>query len=160
MYSFKILYTINDWGILMINKKTLISTLLLSLLGTSLLADSTPLKNLNTVDGDWHLRVMDGKEVRKARAILDFHSKSMILEGFDGCNRLTGKILRTTNDRFFSKITSTRMACRQNIHSYVSRGLKTTIKEGFTVTETTRYGVEGITIKSKHHDLFFKRMGD
>jgi len=144
----------------MTNTKRLMSTLLLSLLGTTLYASNAPLKNLSDVDGNWHLRVMDGKEVRKARAILDFHSKSMVLEGFDGCNRLSGKILRTTNDRFFSKIKSSRMACRQNIHRHVSRGLKTTIKEGFTVTETTRYGVEGITLKSKHHDLFFKRMGD
>ena len=144
----------------MINKKMLLSTLLLSLLGTTLFASNAPLKSLNSLDGNWHLRVMDGKEVRKARAILDFHSKSMVLEGFDGCNRLSGKILRTTNDRFFSKIKSSKMGCRQNIHRYVSRGLKTTIKEGFTVTETTRYGVEGITLKSKHHDLFFKKMGD
>ena len=144
----------------MINKKTVWATLLVSLLSSNLFAGTTPLKDLNDLDGSWHLRVMDGKEVRKARAILDFHSKSMILEGFDGCNRLTGKILRTTNDRFFSKISSTRMACRQNIHRYVSKGLKITIKEGFTVTESKRYGVEGITLKSKHHDLFFKRMGD
>ena len=144
----------------MINKKTLISTLLLFLLGTSLFAGTTPLKDLDDLNGNWHLRVMDGKEVRKARAILDFHSKSMILEGFDGCNRLSGKIQRTTNDRFFSKINSTRMACRQNIHRFVSRGLKTTIKEGFTVTESKRYGVEGITLKSAHHDLFFKKMGE
>jgi len=143
----------------MINKKILITTLLLSLSGTSLFAGNTPLKSLNDLDGNWHLRVMDGKEVRRARAILDFHSKSRMLEGFDGCNRLSGKILRTTNDRFFSKITSTRMACRQNIHRYVSRGLKTTIKEGFTITESKRYGTEGITLKSKHHDLFFKKMG-
>ena len=144
----------------MINKKTVLATLLVSLLSSNLFAGTTPLKDLNDLDGSWHLRVMDGKEVRKARAILDFHSKSMILEGFDGCNRLTGKILRTTNDRFFSKISSTRMACRQNIHRYVSKGLKITIKEGFTVTESKRYGVEGITLKSEHHDLFFKRMGD
>ena len=144
----------------MINKKTVLATLFVSLLSSNLFAGTTPLKDLNDLDGSWHLRVMDGKEVRKARAILDFHSKSMILEGFDGCNRLTGKILRTTNDRFFSKISSTRMACRQNIHRYVSKGLKVTINEGFTVTESKRYGVEGITLKSEHHNLFFKRMGD
>ncbi len=143
----------------MINKKTIIATLFLSLLGSSLIAGSTPLKSLGDLDGNWHLRVMDGKEVRKARAILDFHSKSMLLQGFDGCNQLSGKIQRTTNDRFFSKVRTTRMACRQNIHRFVSTRLQTTIKEGFTVTESTRYGVEGITLKSKHHDLFFKRMG-
>ncbi|HIP19183.1 MAG TPA: META domain-containing protein [Sulfurovum sp.] len=143
----------------MLNRKTLMFTLFTTLFAASLLAGNTPLKHLNDLDGDWHLRVMDGKEVRKARAILDFHSKSMLLEGFDGCNRLSGKIQRTSNDRFFSKVTSTRMACRQNIHRYVSRGLKTAIKEGFTITKSKRYGVEGITLKSKHHDLFFKRMG-
>ena len=162
MYSFTekhyTLYSIGEF--LMINKKTLITTLLLSLLGTSLFAGNAPLKSLDDLDGNWHLRVMDGKEVRRVRAILDFHSKSKMLEGFDGCNRLSGKILRTTNDRFFSKISSTRMACRQNIHRYVSRGLKIAIKEGFTVTESKRFGVEGITLKSEHHDLFFKKMGD
>ena len=102
---------------------------------------------------------MDGKEVRRARAILDFYPKSMKLEGFDGCSRISGKLMRTTEDRFFSKITAIRMACRQNIHRFVSRGLHTTIKEGFTVSEEKRYGIEGITLKSKHHDLFFKKMG-
>jgi len=143
----------------MINKKTVLTSLFISLLSSNLFAGTTPLKNLSDLDGNWHLRVMDGKEVRKARAILDFHSRSMVLEGFDGCNRMSGKIQRTTEDRFFSKVTSTRMACRQNIHRFVSRGLQTTIKEGFTVTEEKRFGVEGITLKSKHHDLFFKKMG-
>ncbi len=143
----------------MMNRKTLLTALSVSLLSTALFAGTQPLKDLSDLDGNWHLRVMDGKEVRKARAILDFHSKSMVLEGFDGCNRMSGKIQRTTEDRFFSKITSTRMACRQNIHRFVSKGLHTTIKEGFTVTEEKRFGVEGITLKSKHHDLFFKKMG-
>ncbi len=143
----------------MINKKVVLTSLVLSLFCTGLSAGNTPLKDLGDLEGNWHLRVMDGKEVRKARAIVDFHPKSMVLEGFDGCNRMSGKIQRTTEDRFFSKITSTRMACRQNIHRFVSKGLQTTIKEGFTVTEEKRFGVEGITLKSKHHDLFFKKMG-
>ena len=143
----------------MINRKTLLTALSVSLFSTALFAGTQPLKELSDLDGNWHLRVMDGKEVRKARAILDFHSKSMVLEGFDGCNRMTGKIQRTTEDRFFSKVTSTRMTCRQNIHRFVSRGLHTTIQEGFTVTEEKRFGVDGITLKSKHHDLFFKKMG-
>ena len=143
----------------MINKRVLLTSLILSLFTSTLSADNAPLKDLSDLDGNWHLRVMDGKEVRKARAILDFHPKSMVLEGFDGCNRMSGKIQRTTEDRFFSKITSTRMSCRQNIHRFVSKGLHTTIQEGFTVTEEKRFGVEGITLKSKHHDLFFKKMG-
>jgi len=143
----------------MINRKTLLTALSISLFSTALFAGTQPLKELSDLDGNWHLRVMDGKEVRKARAILDFHSKSMVLRGFDGCNRMSGKIQRTTEDRFFSKVTSTRMACRNNIHRFVSRGLHTTIKEGFTVTEEKRFGVDGITLKSKHHDLFFKKMG-
>jgi heat shock protein HslJ len=143
----------------MINKKVFLTILLSTIFTAQLFADNAPLKDLNDINGDWHLRVMDGKDVRKARVILDFHSKTMFLEGFDGCNRLSGKILRTTNDRFFSKITSTRMGCRQNIHRYASKRLQNTIKEGFTVTETTRYGVEGITLKSAHHDLFFKKLG-
>ncbi len=142
----------------MIKKITVIFTLGISLLSAPLFGGA-PLKELSDLNGNWHLRVMDGKEVRRARAILDFYPKSMKLEGFDGCNRISGKLMRTTEDRFFSKITATRMACRQNIHRFVSRGLHTTIKEGFTVSEEKRYGIEGITLKSKHHDLFFKKMG-
>ena len=143
----------------MLNKQTVLSTLFVSLLSSTLFAGTAPLKNLNDLHGNWHLRVMDGKEVRKARAILDFHPQSMVINGFDGCNRISGKIQRTTHERFFSKISSTRMGCRQNIHRFVSKGLQVTIKEGFTVTEEKRYGTEGITLKSAHHDLFFKKMG-
>lgn len=121
----------------------------------------TKITDLNTLDGDWHLRVMDGKEVRKARAILDFQAKAMQLEGFDGCNKISGKILRTTGDRFFTKsLKTTRMACRQNIHRYVSQRVHQTMKEGFSIVEEKRYGVKGITIKSASHNLFFKRMGE
>ena len=144
----------------MINNKIIFTALIASLFSTVVFAGSTPLKSLNDAKGNWHLRVMDGKEVRKARAILEFHPNSMMIEGFDGCNRLTGKIQRTTGNRFFTKPKSTRMACRQNIHRYVSQRLLVTLQEGFTVTEDKRYGVEGITIKSANHDLFFKKMGD
>ncbi len=37
--------------------------------------------------------------------------------------------------------------CRQSIHSYVSTRLHKTVKEGFTVKEDTKYGIEGITLK-------------
>ena len=144
----------------MINKKIFLGILMSSMFATSIMAGATPMKNLNDIKGNWHLRVMDGKEVRKARAILEFHPNEKMIEGFDGCNRFSGKIQRTTQDRFFTKPKSTRMACRQNIHRYVSQRLLVTMKEGFTVTEGKRHGVTGITIKSKSHDLFFKKMGD
>jgi len=135
-----------------------IFTLGISLLFTNLFADMS-LKDLSDLNGNWHLRVMDGKEVRKARTILDFYPSSMKLEGFDGCNKISGKLKRSSEDRFYSKITATKMACRNNLHRFASRGLHTTIEEGFTVTKEKRYGVDGITLKSKHHDLFFKKMG-
>jgi len=141
-------------------KKILISTLCISLYSINLFAENMPLKDLNDLNGNWHLRAMDGKEVRKARAILDFHSTTMRLDGFDGCNRLSGKLLKHTENRFSSKISTTKMACRQNIHRYVSTGLHATIQEGFTVTKGRRFGVDGITLKSEHHDLFFKKMGE
>ncbi|SFZ98038.1 hypothetical protein MNB_SV-5-669 [hydrothermal vent metagenome] len=144
----------------MIRKKLLLMVLTSSIFATITMADSAPLTNLDDISGTWHLRVMDGKEVRKARAIVEFHSKQKIIEGFDACNRFSGKIERTTQNRFFTKPRSTRMACRQNIHRYVSQRLLITIQEGFSVTEGKRYGVEGITLKSANHDLFFKKMGD
>jgi len=143
----------------MFHKKVLTIAILLTLSNTFAMSE-TKITNLDALDGNWHLRVMDGKEVRKARAILDFHSKEMQLEGFDGCNQISGKLLRTTGDRFFTKTLKTsRMACRQNIHRYVSQGLHKTVREGFSVIKEKRYGVEGITIKSASHNLFFKRMG-
>jgi heat shock protein HslJ len=98
-------------------------------------------------------------EVRKARAILDFDTKKMKLSGFDGCNRISGTLKINNNTNFSSQLISTRMACRQNIQSYVSKRLHETVNEGFSITETKRYGVNGITIKSPSHDLFFGRMG-
>jgi heat shock protein HslJ len=143
-----------------INKKMFITTLMSSIFATTMMAGSTPVKNLNEIKGTWHLRVMDGKEVRKARAIIEFHPSQKMIEGFDGCNRFSGKIKRASQNRFFTKAKSTRMACRQNIHRFVSQRLLVTIQEGFTVTEAKRYGVTGITVKSKSHDMFFKKMGE
>ena len=61
-------------------KKPFLQTLLLA---TALYAEPV---NLNNLEGDWHLRVMDGYDVRKVRAILDFQPRKMRLEGFDACN--------------------------------------------------------------------------
>jgi len=137
----------------------LLSTLFISLLGTGLLAGPVSKNDLSNVNGNWHLRVLDGHSVKKARAIIDFHAQQMVLDGFDGCNRISGHLKTQGSNLFYAKLSSSRMACRQNIHRYTSKRVKAAIKEGFTITRGTRYGVEGITLRSKHHDLFFKKMG-
>ena len=141
----------------MSSKTILFSTALISLLTTQIFAD--PL-DLDDFSGSWHLRVLDGGEVRKARAILDFDAKAMKINGFDGCNQISG-VLETnaSTGNLSAKLLSTRMACRENIHSYVSKKLHETVSEGFTIKEEEKYGVEGITLKSSRHELFFKRMG-
>ena len=143
----------------MINKTILTTAIFMSLLSTDLLSGAITAKDLTDVNGNWHLRVLDGHNVQKARAILDFHSKQMIINGFDGCNRISGVLKTHGSTVFNSQLKSSRMGCRQNIHRYTSKRLKAAIKEGFTITRNTRYGIEGITIRSKHHDLFFKKMG-
>jgi len=55
-------------------------------------------------------------------------------------------------------LSSTRMACRGKMHTWVSKRLHETLKEGFTVKEEKRYGVEGLTLKSSKHELFLKQM--
>ena len=144
----------------MLKNKIFISTLLISLLSTLVSADAITADDLSDLNGNWHLRAMDGKEVRKARAILDIHGEQMIVNGFDGCNSIYGTLTAHNKITFSATLTSTRMACRQSIHRYVRKRLHETINEGFTITEGKRYGVEGITLKSKKHDLFFKRMGE
>ena len=143
----------------MLNKKIFISALFISLSTNYLPAESKTI-DLDDLNGNWHLRVMDGMEVRKARAILDFDTKKMKLSGFDGCNRIAGALKINTHYNFSSQLTSTRMACRQNIHNYVSKRLHETVSEGFIINEDKKYGVDGITIKSAKHELFFGRMGD
>ena len=143
----------------MLYKKIFILTLFLSFFSHTLSAEIKTANDLSDLTGNWHLRAMDGKEVRKARAILDFDVKKMQLSGFDGCNRIAGTLKINTNTNFSSQLRSTRMACRQNIHRYVSKRLHETVSEGFTITEGKRYGVNGITLKSPSHNLFFGRMG-
>ena len=113
----------------------------------------------NNMDGAWHLRIMDGMEVRKARAILDFNMDKMKLSGFDACNRIGGKLVKhTENNTTVPMLMSTRMACRNNIHNWVSRRLHLALKEGFYIKKEKKYGVHGMTLKSPSHELFFKRM--
>jgi heat shock protein HslJ len=143
----------------MLYKKISILSLLIFLSTNYLLAETKTI-DLDDLNGNWHLRVMDGMEVRKARAILDFDTKKMKLSGFDGCNRISGTLKKNSDTSMSSQLASTRMACRQNIHRYVSKRLHESVSEGFSITEATRYGVDGITLKSPSHDLFFKRMGN
>ena len=137
-------------------KKLLLLTLTAASL-TLLHADDV---DLNDLEGDWHLRIMDGYDVRKIRAILDFQPKKMKLEGFDACNRISGKLVKKPDNIYTSKLISTRMACRGKSFSFVSKHLHETIEEGFTIKEEKRSGIKGITIKSRSHELFFKRMGE
>jgi len=143
----------------MLYKIISILSLLIFLSTNYLLAESQTI-DLDDLNGNWHLRIMDGMEVRKARAILDFDTKKMKLSGFDGCNRISGILKKNSDTNMSSQLASTRMACRGSIQSYVSKRLHKTVSEGFSITEATRYGVNGITIKSSSHNLFFKRMGD
>ncbi len=130
---------------------------IITLLSTLLFSDSADLKK---VDGTWHLRVMDGMEVRKARAILEFDIEKMKLSGFDGCNRIGGALQKNSDTNItVPMMMATKMACRESIHNWVSKRLHETVQEGFSITEEEKYGVEGITIKSPTHELFFKKMG-
>jgi len=114
---------------------------------------------INDFNGNWHLRVMDGMEVRKARAILNFNIDKMELSGFDSCNRIGGTLLQTSENNISVPILRvTRMACRQSIHQWVSKRLHETLKEGFSIKVEQKYGVQGITLKSPSHELFLKRM--
>ena len=127
------------------------------MLATNLLAEAIDFKNLT---GSWHLRAMDGKEVRKARAILEFDANSMKISGFDGCNSINGLLKQDpTNKNYYSKLTSTRMACRGSLHRYVSHNLHQTLESRFIMSKEKKYGIHGLRIKSGKHELFFKKMG-
>lgn len=141
----------------MLYSKTLITTLLLSL-SVSCLTAQTQTLDLDDLNGNWHLRTMDGKEVREARAILDFDAKHMKLSGFDGCNPISGELKRSADTRIFSELSPTHNECRQSIHRYVRTRLLKTVKEGFTVTKAKQNGIDGILIKSTNHELFLKWM--
>lgn len=141
----------------MLKKKTFFVTLLVSL-STTYLSAKTKSVDLNDLHGNWHLRSMDGKDVRKARAILDFDSNKMELNGFDGCNRISSKLKMNDTTLKSTKLATTRMDCREDIHSYVRTKLHTTVKDGFTVTEATQNGEKGILVKGSKHKLFFKWM--
>ena len=132
------------------------SLLFISLFSTTLLSANI---NLSELSGSWHMRVLDGMEVRKARAILDFDAKKMRVDGFDSCNRISGILKQNPQtNQLSTQLRTTKMACRGNIQKWVSKRLHETMSEGFTIKEEKKYGVEGITLKSSSYELFFKRM--
>jgi len=116
--------------------------------------------DINNFTGAWHLRILDGKEVRKARAILNFtfsDSKAK-LSGFDGCNRISGNLEQKPQAQYTARLISTRMGCRGKIQRHVSKKLHETVSGGFSIKKEKKHGIEGMTIKSSKHELFFKRM--
>ena len=141
----------------MLNKKVFMVALLAALFTPYASAQPKAIA-LDELNGNWHLRIMDGMEVRKARAILDFDSKKMTISGFDGCNRIAGTLI-LNNDTMSSQLKMTKRACRLSVQAYVSQRLHEVMKDGFTISETTTNGVEGITLKNPKHTLFFGRMG-
>lgn len=132
---------------------------LIILLLTTLLWSET--NTTNPINGTWHLRVMDGKDVRIARAIFDLDMDKMILSGFDACNRMNGQLVKHSEDNIsVPMLITTRMACREPIHNWVSLHLHELLKEGFSIKAEEKYGIEGLTIKSPTHELFLKKMGE
>ena len=145
----------------MLLTSTFILSLLLLLCTNLLFAEqySIPKEKLGKLDGNWHLRIADGKEARKARTILEFDSKTMAISGFDGCNKISGTLVVGPDNNMTSKLIATKMACRRSIHAYASKRLHETLAEGFTIFHASSNGVNGIMLKSAHHTLFFKKMG-
>ncbi len=128
----------------------------ISLVSSALAAQNTPLP---TIEGDWQLRVMDGYDVRKVRAILEFIPKKMHIAGFDACNRISGTLTQQPDGNYTSLVRATRMACRGQSFIFVSTRLHEALKGPFRLIPEKRYGIEGLTLKSRSHDLFFKRLG-
>ena len=145
----------------MLLTRTFILSLPLLLCTNLLFAEqnSIPKEKLDELDGNWHLRIADGMETRKARTILEFDSKKMTISGFDGCNKVSGVLVVSPDNKMTSKLIATKIACRRSIHAYASKRLHETLAEGFTIMHATSNGVDGIMLKSAHHTLFFKKMG-
>ena len=129
-------------------------------LTSTLLFGSASSVSLSSLDGSWILRTMDGHQVSSARAILDFNSKHKKIDGYDGCNRIEGKLNLHTNNLYSSKLKTYRYECRNSTKRYVSARLHTAIAEGFTIQKAKMQGEKGILLQSTHHKLFFKKMGE
>jgi len=114
---------------------------------------------LSDLSGSWHMRALDGLEVRKARAILDFDLNKMHFYGFDSCNRISGVLKQNSQTKQYrTQLHTTKMACRGYLYRWVSKRLHETMNEDFTIKKEKKYGIEGITFKSHNHELFFKKM--
>jgi len=133
--------------------------LLFTALASSFLFGAADAVSLSSLDGSWILRTMDGYQVSSARAILDFNSKHKKIDGYDGCNRIEGKLALHTNNIYSSKLKTYRYECRNSTKRYVSARLHKAIGEGFTIQKGKVKNEEGIVLKSKHHTLFFKKLG-
>lgn len=138
----------------MFPKKILFISLISTLLFAS--ADSIP---LNSLEGSWILRTMDGFRVSSARAILDFHAKHRKIDGYDGCNRIEGKLKLHTDERYSSQLKTYRYECLNSTKRFVSARLHQAIAEGFSIQKGEMQNEEGILLKSKNHTLFFKKLG-
>ncbi|BAF71791.1 META domain-containing protein [Sulfurovum sp. NBC37-1] len=138
----------------MISKKLLFISLT-----STLLFGSAGSVSLSSLDGSWILRTMDGHKVSSARAILDFNSKHKKIDGYDGCNRIEGKLNLHTNDMYSSKLKTYRYECLNSTKRFVSARLHQAIGEGFTIQKGKMKDEEGIVLKSKNHTLFFKKLG-
>ena len=115
----------------------------------------------NEFNGNWHVREMDGKDVRYARAILDIDLDEMKLSGFDACNKMNGALIKNSEDNIsVPELMTAHMACREAVHNMVSKRLHLLLKEGFSINKEAKNGIEGITIQSPSHTLFLKRMGE
>jgi heat shock protein HslJ len=132
-------------------------TILLFLLHSVLVANSI---NLKTLNGAWHMQYLDGKDVRKARAILEFDAKKMHLSGFDACNQIEGLLVKNSSSYTVKSMQIRTMPCRQSIHRRVKRYLHKVLKHPFTLKKVTHNGIKGLLIQSKKHKLFFKHMGE
>ena len=131
--------------------------ILLFLLHSAAYANTTALKNLS---GSWHMHLLDGKDVRKARAILDFDAKKMHISGFDACNQIEGVLVQNSSSYTVKSMKIRTMPCRQSIHSRVKQYLHQVLKHPFTLKKVTRNGIEGLLIQGERHRLFFKHMGE
>ncbi|WP_294958656.1 META domain-containing protein [Sulfurovum sp.] len=133
--------------------------LLFTALTSSFLFGAANAVSLSSLDGSWILRTMDGHQVSSARAILDFNSKHKKIDGYDGCNRIEGKLALHTNNIYSSKLKTYRYECRNSTKRFVSARLHTAIAEGFTIQKAKMQGEKGILLQSPHHKLFFKKLG-
>lgn len=142
----------------MFYQKMAVLCLLTIITSSALLAEENSVK-LKELDGNWHLRSVDGNGTRKSRTILEFDSTKMHISGFDGCNKISGRLNASSENNMSSMLIATKMGCRNQKQALASHALHETLAEGFSVLRASSNGVDGILLKGQHHQLFFKKMG-